>query len=172
MPRIRFERVGPKIPWGKLNQAAYQAAMHKQIKAFAELAVHEHKRTTQNWETEVNFVPQLLESPRSGLYEVDVFVTNRIWTFVDQGTRPHAIRPKKAGGMLVFPVGGKAKTQPGRIDSGTGATGTSIVFAKGVQHPGTKPRGFSEMIQKILAPRFAAMMEVVIERYTEELFKW
>ncbi len=47
-------------------------------------------------------------------------------TFVDEGTKPHVIRPK-AGKYLTFP--GK--------NGGT-------VFAREVNHPGTKPDGFFE----------------------------
>ncbi len=40
--------------------------------------------------------------------------------FVRGGTRPHEIRPKKKGGVLVFKIGGRT------------------IFAKKVNHPGTK----------------------------------
>lgn len=43
--------------------------------------------------------------------------------YVNDGTRPHTIRPKRAQ-ALRFTVGGK------------------VVFAKVVHHPGTKPRPF------------------------------
>ncbi len=46
--------------------------------------------------------------------------------FVINGTRAHKIRPKKPGGVLVFtPKGGSGK-----------------VFARVVNHPGTKPNDF------------------------------
>ena len=45
--------------------------------------------------------------------------------FVERGTRPHIIRPKRAR-ALRFEVGGET------------------VFAKKVEHPGTKPRPFFE----------------------------
>lgn len=40
---------------------------------------------------------------------------------IEHGSRPHVIRPKKAGGMLVFEIKGET------------------VFAREVNHPGTKP---------------------------------
>lgn len=43
---------------------------------------------------------------------------------VHDGTRPHQIRPKRAGGRLRFVVGGR------------------VVFARVVNHPGTKARPF------------------------------
>lgn len=44
--------------------------------------------------------------------------------FVEFGTRPHVIRPKRSGGVLVFTVGG------------------TKVFARKVQHPGTKAQPY------------------------------
>lgn len=43
-------------------------------------------------------------------------------TFLERGTRPHIIRPRKPGGMLVF----------------SNSIGERV-FARQVQHPGTKP---------------------------------
>ena len=44
--------------------------------------------------------------------------------YVNDGTRPHQIRPKSPGGVLRFRVGGR------------------IVYAKVVNHPGTRARPF------------------------------
>jgi HK97 gp10 family phage protein len=54
--------------------------------------------------------------------------------YVEFGTKPHVIRPKKPGGVLVFTVGG------------------TKVFAKKVNHPGTKP-------QPYVAPAFQAWVD-------------
>lgn len=52
-----------------------------------------------------------------------VFAKARHASFVEQGTRPHAIRPKRAR-VLRFQAGGRT------------------VFAAHVDHPGTRPRPF------------------------------
>lgn len=44
--------------------------------------------------------------------------------FVHEGTAPHIIRPRRAGGLLRFQVGGQT------------------VFAREVKHPGTRPNPF------------------------------
>lgn len=69
----------------------------------------------------------------------------KIFGYVDQGTPPHIIRAK-AGGVLVFGVGGTAKTRPRVIASGAGSQGNTIVKTPMVQHPGTKAREFSKTI--------------------------
>ena len=58
----------------------------------------------------VTIGPNLTQAPYAG--------------YVEFGTRPHEIRPKSAGGVLAFTVGGQK------------------VFAKRVQHPGTKPQPY------------------------------
>ena len=50
--------------------------------------------------------------------------------FVTQGTRFHTIRPKRAGGVLVFKMGGVT------------------VFAKKVNHPGNDPNPFFDKVIK------------------------
>jgi HK97 gp10 family phage protein len=54
--------------------------------------------------------------------------------YVEFGTRPHEIRPRKQGGVLVFNIGGRK------------------VFTRKVSHPGTKP-------QPYVAPAFKAWVD-------------
>lgn len=56
--------------------------------------------------------------------------------FLEQGTRPHIIRPRRAR-VLRFPAQGSARTLAGRARAGA-----SVVFARLVRHPGTKPYPF------------------------------
>lgn len=46
--------------------------------------------------------------------------------YVTGGTRPHRIQPRRPGGVLRFTVGGK------------------VVYARFVNHPGTKPNDFMQ----------------------------
>lgn len=61
--------------------------------------------------------------------------------FVHDGTKPHVIRPKKAGGVLRFTVGG------------------SVVFARSVNHPGTKARPFLMNALESEAPKLGFRVE-------------
>lgn len=54
--------------------------------------------------------------------------------YVEFGTKPHTIRPKRPGGVLAFDVGGRT------------------VFTKQVNHPGTRP-------QPYVRPAFEAWMD-------------
>src|SRR5262245_5841986 len=61
-------------------------------------------------------------SPRGPMWRVEA--TASYAPFVEEGTRPHQIRPKRAGGVLRFKVGGR------------------VVYARIVNHPGTKATHF------------------------------
>ena len=70
--------------------------------------------------------------------------TLKIWGWVDLGTEPHFIFPKKPGGVLAFNIGYSAKTSPvANANVGTGKSSGARVFSRGVFHPGTEPRDFA-----------------------------
>lgn len=69
-------------------------------------------------------------------------VTGRLFSnveyadFVHDGTRPHRINPRRPGGVLRFEIGGQ------------------VVYARYVNHPGTKGRPFlSEALRQVSAAR-------------------
>lgn len=56
--------------------------------------------------------------------------------YVNDGTRPHTIRPRRTGGVLRFQVGGQ------------------VVFARVVNHPGTRARPFLDRaLREVAAAR-------------------
>jgi hypothetical protein len=95
--------------------------------------------TSQTWKHQPSFT--IKASPGERV----ISTADEIYGYVDQGTRPHVIRPR-AGKRLRFSPGGRAKTSPGQIRSGSGARGSGVVWAKQVNHPGTKARNFSKAI--------------------------
>lgn len=71
---------------------------------------------------------------------------DKIFGYVDGGTKPHTIRPKKK--RLKFQGGFTAKSRPGSLSSGAGGKSGGFVFAKVVHHPGTKARHFSKLVNE------------------------
>ena len=55
--------------------------------------------------------------------------------YVELGTRPHIIKPRNRK-VLAFPAAGSARL------SGSLKSGGSLIFAKVVHHPGTKPHPY------------------------------
>lgn len=60
----------------------------------------------------------------SGEFRGVINVRHPAALYVTGGTRPHQIRPRRPGGVLRFTVGGQ------------------VVYARFVNHPGTKPNDF------------------------------
>jgi len=116
----------------------------------------EFEATTKNWKHQVKF--EMLISLKDGPTAL-VETGDEIYGYVDQGTRPHTIRPKKPGGVLAFPSVSVPKTRPGSLKSGRGKRGGPTVFTREVRHPGGKARGFSKQIKKKMLPRFKREME-------------
>lgn len=116
--------------------------------------------TTKTWNRKPVFEEQI---SLAGGPQVEIYTTDEIYGYVDQGTRPHVIRPVKAK-ALRFQSGYKAKTIPGVIGSQNGGSFGDTVFSKGVQHPGNAPRNFSKEIEKIWTPRFKRAMEAAMSQ--------
>ena len=92
-----------------------------------------------------------------------VYTTDQIYAWINDGTKPHVIRPKKAK-MLAFPSAFRPKTSKAVLTSGQGYKSSSRVLALQVEHPGTEARSFDERIEKKAIPNFkkrvaAAMKE-------------
>ena len=146
----------------KFDYRAMQKVITAETKAVIKDIQKDFEKTTSTWKNQPTFEgartasrtetdgrrftiyvgPKIAQSPQ---YE--------IFGYVDQGTRPHKINPKKPGGVLAFMWGGpgsyKAKSRPGKLRSYAGGIkGGALTFRRWVQHPGTKARDFTKTIEK------------------------
>lgn len=91
----------------------------------------------------------------------------QIWVWLDDGTRPHVIVPKKAP-RLAFIWDGfgsyRPKTKPGVIDSFEGGSTGDWVYRKRVKHPGHKPRRFTQTITRKWQLPIYKRMEAAMNR--------
>lgn len=88
---------------------------------------------------------------------------DEIYGYVDKGTKPHVIKPKRAK-VLRFAGTYRAKTSPGVIGSSSGGSSGAEVFSRGVKHPGTKARNFEEAIGRKWEKAFKGRMEEAMKR--------
>lgn len=108
--------------------------------------------TVRTWQHAVDF---LISAPNP--YTREIATADGIYAMVNDGTRPHPIRPRR-GKVLAFKGGFRAKTLPRTIGSGAGGSSGPEVFSRGVNHPGTAARDFDTTIaqkwDRLLGPIF------------------
>lgn len=118
----------------------YKRALNE---ARAELRV-----VVQDWKSDVDFAVLPTRSKTAYTYEVKAIGPDlQIFIYVDEGTVPHIIRPKKPGGRLAFQTGYSARTAPiAQYGVGTGKKFGPKVFRTEVHHPGNEARQFTKVI--------------------------
>lgn len=102
------------------------------------------ERSTATWQHDVKFDVTTQIQGRN--IQTTVGTDDEIFGYVDQGTRPHAIAPKRPGYPLRFQAKYQAKTTPGQIWSKPGGALGPFVRAMSVWHPGTKARKILETV--------------------------
>jgi hypothetical protein len=123
------------------NLAAIQRAITSTLNQAAQDAQKDLQSTTATWKRKVTFAI----TPIPDGFQVST--DDEIYGYVDQGTPPHIITPKR-GKMLRFGPGSRPKTTVRVIGSTAGAKGGAPVVARIVHHPGTEAREFSQMLQE------------------------
>lgn len=118
-------------------------------------------RVTQSWNHQPIFTEYKVAAEGGALHaaRIRISTNDAIYRYVDEGTRPHIIAPRKPGGVLVFRTGYTSKTLPRLITSRTGGATGPTVFARVVRHPGTKARKFTETIMQRWQNRAPLLME-------------
>ena len=144
----------------RLKEDALRLILLNEVRKVGTQIKADFEKTTATWDHKVVFEEQI---SLSGGPQVEVYTTDKIYGYVDRGTRPHIIRPVKAK-ALRFQSGYKAKTMPGVIGSQGGGSFGDTVFSKGVQHPGNAPRNFSKEIEKAWTPKFKRAMEAAMSQ--------
>lgn len=142
MVKLKLQAIKPpKMPSGDEYAKAVKAAVQKS----AALVLKDLHATTRTWRTKVAFDVTITQVGDD--YAVTAGTDNPIYGWVNDGTKRHAIRPKR-GKYLRFSSGYKAKTKVGLINSYDGGSFGNDVYSKGVMHPGFIGRKFVEAIAK------------------------
>jgi hypothetical protein len=128
------------------------------------------RRTVQGWRRRPRFDIEVDSTPNS----VTVLggTDDKIYGYVDRGTRAHTIQPRGAGYPLRFQSAYTAKTTPGVLGSGQGGPSGPFVAAYRVRHPGTKARRFSELILKEVRPMGYKLLVKLARRAAQKRIKW
>lgn len=105
------------------------------------------EKTTATWSAKPSF--EITSEP----FARNVFTSDRVFRWVEQGTKPHLIEPRGAmsageNARLKFKVPFAPKTQKNVIGSYQGSRGHTVIKPMQVQHPGIQAREFSDTIAR------------------------
>jgi hypothetical protein len=116
-----------------------------------------YQRVVQNWQSKPGFKAEIGLGTKQLYVRVKVTGTRRVidnWIRIDKkGMKPRLITPKRSK-FLRFVWGGpgsydaKTKANPARFGGSGRVANGKVVYFKFVNHPGFKPRKFSEAINK------------------------
>jgi len=151
MPTIRAKVIKPK----KLDVKAMRAAILDGLQEVARDVDEDFAKTYATWKRKPKFKTEIKIWDRGGRFQVST--DDEIYGYVDRGTKPHIIRPKRAQ-KLFFKGGYSAKTTPRVIGSSSGGANGPDVFANVVRHPGTKAREFAETLKEKYQKTFGKSM--------------
>lgn len=162
MTRVRIVPVGTGKPLAKLApqmQQAVQIALREETA----LVRRDYELTVRTWRNK----PEFTERQTSDA--VTVSTDNQIYEYVDKGTRPHMIRPKKAKKLRFFREGFQSKTTPNNLYARKGRQANKgLTFSDSVHHPGFEGRNFTTLIkaksQKRLATSFQKRIKLLLAK--------
>lgn len=125
----------------------------------------DHDNVVKQWRHKMSFKAQRTQGKS---YQVVKIIPQgrhkKIWYYVDLGTKPHVIRAKNKP-FLAFQTGYSARTAPiAKFNQGTGQKFGAWRRVKQVNHPGNKPRKFSETFFKELSPPFVDRIQAAVKR--------
>lgn len=149
-------------PKRRLNDKAMKDALYNSLRRVRTQVLKDFESTTETWKHKPKFIAET--SVAEAGPRLEVYTTDEIYAYVDEGTKPHEIwagiytgkSDKKA---LAFASAFSPKTKVNVLGSGAGSKGEVNTVRPYVLHPGTEARNFSEMIRKKNEPRFKREME-------------
>lgn len=145
-----------KAPKDALGVKLYERAVKNALNAIATAAKADFRVTTRTWKTKPEFTIDASKPDRR-----IVGTDDQIYKYVNDGTRPHLIRPH--GRVLTWlGTNYRAKTTPNVIGSKGSANNNTIVYTKLVQHPGNTARNFTVVIRDKWAKEMKTRMQAAL----------
>lgn len=156
-------------PGRPFQSSIFRDEVRREADAVRRDMLDDFQRTTATWKHKVKFTSKVSANAAAGGVRIEVSTKDRVYGYVDEGTRPHIIRPKRAK-ALAFPGGKyKPKTQPQVILSTPGGSSGKTVVRPEVHHPGTEARKFSETIKKSYSKEFRRRMQNALDRFARRV---
>ena len=160
---IIFKPILPK----PVKDKAMKAVLATEVRKYAPYIKNDFEKTVAGWKrTKPVFAIKF--NSTSAAMSLSVSVTGNkdaqaIWGYLDQGTKPHIIRPRKAK-YLRFKSGKySAGSTPGRLNTynSSPASGPDV-FRNVVHHPGFPARKWLKAVKDAHEKPFAAWMQAAM----------
>lgn len=150
-------------PSRAFQSSVFRDEMKKEMESLAKDVQQDFERTTSTWKHRVKFSKKVSAGASAGGISIEVNTKDKIYGYVDEGTKPHVIKAKR-GKRLAFSSKFVPKTESNVILSVPGSKGKVDTFRKQVHHPGTEARHFSKVIAKSFKPQFKKAIKNALER--------
>jgi len=136
----------------------YAEDVEKLLDEMAQATQKDYEKTTRTW----------TNKPKFNIHKKVAFrfigTSDKIYRFVDEGTRRHWVQPRK-GGRLWFRTGYKAKSVRRFIGSEHGGSFGSFASSKGHYVRGIESREFTEAIAESKADEFKQKLTIIIRPF-------
>jgi hypothetical protein len=153
---------------GILDAKVFRKEIEAELKRQAKILKGDFKLITRTWEHKVEFKTDI----KFGMEpSVTVSTNDKIFAYLDQGTRAHWVGPKKNGGTLAFHSKYKAKSRPRLIGSVQGGGSGPMAFSKGHYVSGIEPREYFKTMKDIRESGFERAMNKAFEEGCKNVWK-
>jgi hypothetical protein len=166
---IAFKGIKPK----KLKVQPIIDELKKELKAEGKFHQKELKKTVKGWRgakprfeslTDISVDSVVVLTGPTGTTKA----VNK-WRWTDEGTKPHIIRARRAP-RLRFQVGYVPSTTPKKFTSRRSRRFGPVRRPVAVRHPGTKARGWTELLSKRRKRPFTKRMIRAMQKGSAKIF--
>ena len=153
MTGVRLKAIKPK----PFNKNVFRLALIREGSKIAKDVEKDFIKTTKKWKKR----PIWIRSVKHTDKEIIVFVgtENKIYGYIDKGTKRHPIVPKKAEFLRFRGSSYRGRGRPRASD---------YVYTKFVMHPGFKGYGHSKRIAKRWQPLTVARLDAALARAAKQ----
>lgn len=163
MPAVLWRPITPGRQ-AQLDMARVVEELSGALDEMKSKLVDDFRLTVATWDTKVDFAGRkYIQADELRLAVYPTGEGAKIWTYVNEGTRPHLIRAKGRK-PLRFRTGYVTKTQPEIAASGAGGASGPWRSKREVHHPGTTGRHFERPIADKNRAEFRRLAENGLRR--------
>lgn len=153
MAGARLKAIKPKA----FNKNVFRLALIKEASKIAKDVEKDYIKTTKKWKKRPTWIRSIKYTDKGII--IFVGTDNKIYGYIDYGTKKHIIRPKKAEVLRFRGSSYRGRGRPRASD---------YVYTKFVMHPGFKGYHHSKRIAKKWQPLTVARLNAALARAAKQ----